>query len=971
MSRHDGGRAAGERRIPGWLLAAWALTGTLLALAAVLSVARAKRAERAEWERRLSALADVRLSAADQAIRAWRQDARALADSESVRALLDEETGRSAAAAERARREIDEHAEPNLAIGVVDGSGRLRASSTGAQLFGEAGLASALRALRETQAILGHRVSPDPEASAARPPDPPKHSLEIAEPVRGSRGSPSGAVLITVEAPRAMAVLFPPSGQGSPAPERLHVILKEGNALLVVSPERWGQPDSSYRLPASDRTTFASAALRGASGAGEFSDGRGHRVLAATRRIPDVGWGIVVEVDRASATPTWKGPAPWIVLAAGSLFAAAIAAGLAWHRSTLLRHHERIAERDRRYKTLLEQTQEAVLVTVEGHVAYANPACVDMFGYERPLLGVPVTIFFAPGSREQIGALVERPVAGPDTPELYEAVGLRSDGTTFDVEVRVTPIEFDGRQGYQKVLRDITGRKRMEAELRESEEKYRLLFERNLAGVYRSAADGRLLECNRAFARLLGYASPAEAMAHPDWWLHAHPGAHAEFWSRLRKEGSIVALEGQARRKDGTPVWVIQNVSLLSDESGEETLLGTVFDVTERRRLEEQLLQSQKMEAVGRLAGGIAHDFNNLLTAIAGYSDLLLSDLPENDPRRESAVEIREAGRRAAGLTQQLLAFSRRQVLEPRVLDLNAVISSMEKMLRRVIGEDIELTTALDPDLWRTMADPGQIEQAIVNLAVNARDAMPRGGRLTLETANVTLDEKFAAAYATVQPGPHVMLAVSDTGVGMDAALQTRLFEPFFTTKERGKGTGLGLSTTYGIVKQSGGSIWVYSEPGLGTTFKIYLPRCEEELEGVEREAPPAPLSTRSGSETVLLVEDEAEVRRLVDRLLRMQGYAVLPAATPAEAVAAARASGRIDLLVTDVIMPGMNGRELANLLASECPRLRVLYMSGYTDAAIAHQGILPPGTAFLSKPFTPDALARKVREVLDAPAPS
>jgi PAS domain S-box-containing protein len=674
----------------------------------------------------------------------------------------------------------------------------------------------------------------------------------------------------------------------------------------------------------------------------------------------------IVTIRRADREQTF-----WIVLAAAALFAAVTAAGLAWWRSVRLRHLERLAERDRRYTTLLEQTREAVLVAVEGRVAYANPACVEMFGYERALLGVPVTIFFAPGSREQIQEFVERGGTGRSVPELYEAVGLRSDGGSFDVEVRVTPIEFDGRPGSQAVLRDITGRKRMEAGLRESEERYRLLFERNLAGVYRSTADGKLLECNWAFARLLGYTSPAEAMAHPEWWLHDHPGAHAEFWQRLRREGSIANHEGQARRKDGTPVWVIQNVSLLADEDGEEMLLGTVFDVTERRRLEEQLLQSQKMEAVGRLAGGIAHDFNNLLTAIAGYSDLLLTELPANDPRRESAVEIREAGRRAAGLTQQLLAFSRRQVLEPRVLDLNAVIAGMEKMLRRVIGEDVELTTALDPDLWRTMADPGQIEQAIVNLAVNARDAMPRGGQLTLETANVTLDEKFASAYATVQPGPHVMLAVSDTGVGMDAALQSRLFEPFFTTKERGKGTGLGLSTTYGIVKQSGGSIWVYSEPGLGTTFKIYLPRCEEPLEGTEREAPSPPLELRPGTETVLLVEDEAEVRRLVERLLRMHGYAVIAAASPAEALTAAKTAGRIDLLVTDVIMPGMNGRQMASALAAERPRMRVLYMSGYTDAAIAHQGILPPGTAFLSKPFTPDILARKVREVLDAPGAS
>jgi CheY-like chemotaxis protein len=373
------------------------------------------------------------------------------------------------------------------------------------------------------------------------------------------------------------------------------------------------------------------------------------------------------------------------------------------------------------------------------------------------------------------------------------------------------------------------------------------------------------------------------------------------------------------------------------------------------------------MEAVGRLAGGIAHDFNNLLTAVAGYSELLLRELPPGDPSRESAEEIRQAGNRAAALTQQLLAFSRRQVLEPRVLDLNAVITGMERMLRRVIGEDVELTTALDPELWRTRADPGQIEQAILNLVVNARDAMPRGGRLTLETANVELDEKFAGYYATVHPGPHVMLAVSDTGVGMDADLQARLFEPFFTTKEHGKGTGLGLSTTYGIVKQSGGSIWVYSEPGHGTTFKIYLPRCEEPLE--DRTAPPPARDAAPGTEFVLLVEDEPEVRRLVEKLLRLKGYRVLSAASPAEAIAISkRHEAPIELLLTDVIMPGMNGRELSRVLAASRPRMRVLYMSGYTDAAMSQQGILPQGTAFLSKPFTPEALARKVREVLDSP---
>ena len=331
---------------------------------------------------------------------------------------------------------------------------------------------------------------------------------------------------------------------------------------------------------------------------------------------------------------------------------------------------------------------------------------------------------------------------------------------------------------------------------------------------------------------MMGYASPAEAMAQPGSAFHADAQAREAFLDRLRREGSLVNFENQARRKDGGLIWIVENVSLLRSDDGDEVLLGTVFDMTERRRLEEQLRQSQKMEAVGRLAGGIAHDFNNLLTVIAGYSELLLRELPGGRPApRERRGDPPGGQRAAAGLTQQLLAFSRRQVLEPRVLDLNAVIAGMERMLRRVIGEDVELITALDPDLWRAKADPGQIEQVILNLVVNARDAMPRGGPLTIETANVELDDEYAGHYVAVQPGPHVMLAVSDTGVGMDAELQARLFEPFFTTKEQGKGTGLGLSTVYGIVKQSGGSIWVYSEPGHGTTFKIYLPRCEEPLE--------------------------------------------------------------------------------------------------------------------------------------------
>jgi two-component system, cell cycle sensor histidine kinase and response regulator CckA len=656
---------------------------------------------------------------------------------------------------------------------------------------------------------------------------------------------------------------------------------------------------------------------------------------------------------------------PWTLAAALLVLTGAIV--LLVRRATGRLRLRLRSEHDASTRELLGQAHEAVAVVVDGTIAYANPVCVQMFGRDEEFVGVPASDLFDPPAREQIAQILRHSRQRINTPELYEAVSLRADGTTFDVELSVTPINFEGQTASQAILRDITARKRMEAGLRDSEERYRLLFERNLAGVYRSTAGGRLLECNRAYAKMMGYASPAEAMAQPALAFYASPQDREDFLEKLRREGSLVNYENQARRKDASLVWVIENVSLIRSEDGEEILLGTAFDMTDRKRLEEQLLQSQKMEAIGRLAGGIAHDFNNLLTAVSGYTELLLGQLSPGDPRRESAEEIRHAGKRAAALTQQLLAFSRRQVLEPRVLDLNSVISNMEKMLRRVIGEDVELATSLSAGLWRTKADPGQIEQVILNLVVNARDAMPRGGRLTLETANVELDEKFAGRYVTVHPGPHVMLAVSDTGVGMDPELQARLFEPFFTTKERGKGTGLGLSTTYGVVKQSGGSVWVYSEPGHGTTFKIYLPRCEEPLDAT---VAPAPASApRAGTETVLLVEDEPEVRRLVDRLLRMQGYTVLSAPSGAEAIAIANGhEAPIDVLVTDVIMPGMNGPDLARTLEHARPRMKVLYISGYTDTAIARHGILDPGMTLLSKPFTPDALARKMREVLDSP---
>ncbi len=380
----------------------------------------------------------------------------------------------------------------------------------------------------------------------------------------------------------------------------------------------------------------------------------------------------------------------------------------------------------------------------------------------------------------------------------------------------------------------------------------------------------------------------------------------------------------------------------------------------------EQIRLSQRMETIGRLASGLAHDFNNLLTAILGQCDLLLRRLSTEDPTRKAIVEIRTAGDRAASLTRQLLAYSRRQVLEPRVLDLNASVAAMLPMLRRLIGEDIDLIPILEPALGRVKADPSQIEQVIMNLVVNARDSMPGGGRLGIETSNTDLDETFARAHVPTQPGRYVMLAVSDTGSGMDEEIRARIFEPFFTTKELGKGTGLGLATVYGIVKQSGGYIWVYSEPGMGSAFKIYLPRVDAEI-AWETARAASPGSLR-GSETVLVVEDDDTVRPLVHELLEMNGYTVLEARDGREALEVVRKHARpVHLLLTDVVMPQMSGWELAKGMAAMHSGIKVIYMSAYTDRTIAHDGVLDAGGVYLQKPFTLEFLARKVREVLDA----
>ncbi len=516
-------------------------------------------------------------------------------------------------------------------------------------------------------------------------------------------------------------------------------------------------------------------------------------------------------------------------------------------------------------------------------------------------------------------------------------------------------------------LHDVSEQKKAEEELRASEEKYRHFFDEDLAGHFISRPDGRVLACNPAYARTFGFSSVQEALSQNMSSLYPSAEERAKFLDLVRRKKRVERCEKTLRRKDGRPVHVVESVLGSFDERGELVgLRGFLIDETERRVAELELRQAQKIEAVGRLAGGVAHDFNNLLTVILGYLDLLEPGLAAGDPRLVQLQEIRKAAERAAGLTRQLLAFSRRQVLEPTILDLNDVVKDVEKMLKRLIGEDIRIETRLAPGLGPVLADRGQIEQVIMNLALNARDAMPQGGTLVLKTADCSDRDRMDCDQGG-SPAPCVMLSVADTGCGMNSTTMTHIFEPFFTTKEEGKGTGLGLATVFGIVKQSGGHIKVESKPSRGSTFRIFLPRAAKESQRAEAgPASSAPLP--KGSETILVAEDEAALRTMTREMLTRAGYAVIEASGGEEALSLAGSHpGWIHLLLTDVVMPGMSGPELARKLSESRPGVAVVYMSGYMQVGVNQNGVLQPGIHLLQKPFTRSGLLLKIREVLAA----
>jgi PAS domain S-box-containing protein len=640
-------------------------------------------------------------------------------------------------------------------------------------------------------------------------------------------------------------------------------------------------------------------------------------------------------------------------------------------RAAAVAANEALGKSEHAHRILFEANPAPVLVFDVATLALlaVNDAAQRVYGYTRDeLLGLTLTDLRGVGER----AAVRRVLDDAGEQEVHGAAWhYRKGGSRFRAEFRSRIIDFAGRPARLTLITDIT--------VRHEAEQMRSL----LSAIVRSSndaivsktLDGTITSWNGAAEQLFGY-STAEAMGQPISLLIPADLLPEEelLIARIAAGNRVEHYDTVRKRKNGSLVHVSLSLAPILDASGQVIGVSkTARDLTAQHEAaaallstEAQLRQAQKMEAVGRLAGGVAHDFNNVLSVVLGYSGLLLDDLKAGDPLRDDVEEIRLAAVRAAELTRQLLTFSRQQVVSPRVLDLNETLAAQDKMLQRLIGEDVDLVSLLGANLGRILADPSSIDQVILNLVVNARDAMPSGGKLTIETRNVELDDEYVREHLGARPGPYVMLAVSDTGCGMDQATQARIFEPFFTTKEEGKGTGLGLSTVFGIARQSGGTVWVYSEPGRGSTFKVYFPRIEAEVNAARLSLAPA---TLQGHETILLVEDQAQVREVARDILERNGYRLLVAGSPGEALLLCEQHpGRIDLLLTDVVMPLLSGAELAKRAALLRPELKALFMSGYTDDSIVRHGVLESEMAFLQKPFTPESLAVKVREVIDAP---
>jgi two-component system, cell cycle sensor histidine kinase and response regulator CckA len=776
----------------------------------------------------------------------------------------------------------------------------------------------------------------------------------------------------------------------------------DGLGMLIVAPAviAWAAAGARRRRPRAARLAEGAVLVGALIAVVQIADGRPDRLVqlepyaafpflfwAAIRLGPTGAATTALVVAVATTAIAASGAGPFVsahatalstaldlytYLAVVSLSSLIVAAVLDERRAA----ERRMSDSEERYRAVVESATDAIVtIDTDSRILLVNQAAQRIFGHAAAeLIGRPLTTLMPAALRERhVAGMTRYLTTGERRIEWRGTLlpGLHRDGREIPLEISFGELQAGGRPVFMGVIRDISDKLAAERALRTAEERMRFALEASRVGTWDLDVATNAMPWSGVLEALHGLAPGSFGGTFDAFLACVDPEDREQVrreFERAIKERTDANVVYRTTWPDGGVHWLTGVGRTFYDEAGRPVrAAGIAMDVTERRALEEQYRQAQKMEAVGRLAGGVAHDFNNLLTIIIGHADMLKHSAAVDQAGEADLAVIDRAAQRASELTRQLLAFSRKQVLDPSVVNLNVVVANVDKMLRRLIGEDVDMAIRLAPDLGSVSADAGQVEQLLMNLAVNARDAMPEGGRLTIETGNVYLDADYARTHPEVEPGPHVMIAVSDTGVGMEPAVKARIFEPFFTTKEKGRGTGLGLSTVYGTVKQSGGHIWVYSERGAGTAFRVYFPRVEGPPSPAK--APDAPAGALRGSETVLVAEDEAELRRFMISVLTGHGYRVIEAANGTEAVArCADDPGPIHLVVTDVIMPEMGGKQLADAVARSHPKARVLFISGYTEDAVVHHGRLNAGVDLLSKPFNGTTLLKRVRTILDRP---